>query len=152
MLRKFQKKLCYFMMCILLMAGMYTTYVKADSFAERAASIKDAQIYAISRQEVSVAQMRAPEKLLAESTVCVVERVNSFARMVIERVSGRSNLTHKDLRLCCIFFFYALCVASFLLCWWKIEELLCLREKKYRAALIKYIHDIDGKKRISCLT
>lgn len=154
MLRKSQRRLCYFLMYVLLMAGMYTTYVRADSFAERATSIEAAQLYAVkaaNAQRASEAVFRAPDKTVPQSAVCVVESVNPVLRMVIGRTTSRNSLIRRDLRLACLLL-WALCMACFILKCRYIEEILCLCEKKYRTALIKYIHDIDGKKRVSCLT
>ena len=138
MLRKNQRRWCVFLVCILLMAAMHTTYVKADSFAKRAVAVETARI-------------QAPEKLAAQEKVCVVENVRTTLRAAIGQATNRSSSIRRDLRLPTLFL-CGLCVAYFILRCWRTEEILCLHEKKYRAALIKYIHDIDGKKRISCLT
>lgn len=151
MLRISQRRLCYFLICVLLMAGMHTTYVKADSFAERAASIEAAQLYVANTKTASEAQLRAPENVMTQVLVCVVENIDSVRRTVFSRVTNRSSLIRRDLRLPGLLL-WALCISYFVLKCWHIEECLCLHEKKYRAALIKYIHDIDGKKRMACLT
>lgn len=154
MLRKGQRRLCYFLMCVLLMAGMHTTYVKADTFAQRAASLEVVQRYVTKTariQNVTEALLSEPDRVVVQDTVCVVESVNPVLRMVIGRVTSGSSQIRRELRLSCLLL-CALCIAYFILKCWRIEEILCLHEKKYRAALIKYIHDIDGKKRIACLT
>lgn len=151
-------RLCYFMIVVLLMAGMYTTYVKADDFAERAAAISIIQysenINQTTRHEiksgtVSVWIEKNSENVLQDK-VCIVGNANQLIRTVIGRVTSRGYSIRRDLRVL-TWFLWGLCVAYFLLNSWKIEEILCLHEKKYRAALLKYIHDKDGKKRMSCL-
>lgn len=151
MLQKSQRRVCYFMMLILLIAGMYTTYVKADNFAERAASIEAARIYAANVETSIITQLRETNWDIAQTEVCVMESVNPLLRVVIGRTSNRISGVRRDLRFAGIVL-WALCIAYFILHCFHIEEVLCLHEKKYRTALIKYIHDIDGKKRISCLT
>ena len=150
MLRQSQRSVCYILMFILLMAGMYTTYVKADEIAERAVAMEAAQLYEKTESAVRVIQLQKTDEVLTRS-VCVVENVNPLLRTMLGRITGRSISSRRDLQ------FYgtlllALCVAYFVLRCQYEEEILCLHEKKYRAALIKYIHDTDGKKRVACLT
>lgn len=148
MLSKIRRSLCYYIMCVLLMAGMYTTYVKADSLAERAASIETAKV-SVSQKRASATQLRGADRNV-QTEVCVVERINPVIRAIIGRVGNRNSSIRRDLRFAGIYL-WALCVAIFLLQCCLREESLWLYEEKYRAALIKYIHDIDGKKRIPCL-
>ena len=150
MLRKNQCRWCYFMMFILLIVGMYTTYVKAESFAERAASIEAARSYATDIETLSVTQLSETNREIVQAEVCVMENVNPLLRTVIGRINNRINGVRRELRFAGIVL-WALCIAYFILRCFHIEEILCLHVKKYRVALIKYIHDIDGKKRISCL-
>lgn len=70
MLRKNQRSLCYFMICILLMVGFYTTYVKADIFAERATSVEAARIYVSGESLTYVEWLQKPDEPLAQSTIC----------------------------------------------------------------------------------
>ena len=149
MLRKSQKRWCYFLICILLMAGIHTTYVRADNFAERVASIEAARLYMAGSDTTSIAQLRGTDNNI-QSVVCVVESVNSIVRTVLGRSTGRNVSIRRELR-CASVILWAICIACFVLRCCRREEILCLHEKKYRAALIKYIHDIDGKKRIPCL-
>lgn len=149
MSQKNQRKWCYYIVCILLMAGIHTTYIKADSFAERVASTEVAKGYTADAKNSSVTLLKGADSV-APSAVCVVERINPIARSVIGRITNRTGSIRRELQFASIFL-WALCVAYFLLQCCLIEEILCLLEKKYRAALIKYIHDIDGKKRVSCL-
>ena len=149
MLQKNQRKWCYFIVCILLMAGIHTTYAKADSFAERVASIEAANGYMADEKNPSAMLLRGTDRV-EQLAVCVVERINPTIRAVIGRIANRTGSICRDLRFANIFL-WAFCVVYFLLQCYLIEEILCLLEKKYRAALIKYIHDIDGKKRIPCL-
>lgn len=151
MLRKSQRRLCYFLMCILLMAGIYTTYVKADTFAERVASVEATRIYASGAKNASTVQLRGLDKATTSIAVCIVESINPMCRTAIGRAIYRTSLTRRALQLTCLLL-CALCIAYFSLRCCQIEEILCLHEKKYRAALIKYIHDMDGKKRMACLT
>ena len=147
MLRKSQRRLCYFLIGILLMAGIYTTYVKADNFAERAASLKAARIYAAGTDE-AVAQLRGTDSNI-QSEVCVVENINATVRTILGRLTNRNASIRRDLRFAGVIL-WAICIACFILRCFQIEEILCLHERKYRAALIKYIHDMDGKKRVPC--
>ncbi len=140
MLRISQRKLCYIMICILLMAGLHTTYAKADAFAERAIAAKN----------VWIQEIKKPDETTPQSPVCTVERMNPTIRAVLGQITNRSSSIRRDLRLSG-YIYCALCMAFFCLLIWCIEEILCLHEKKYRAALIKYIHDLDGKKRMTCL-
>jgi len=150
MLRKNQRRMCYFLISILLMAGIHTTYVKADNFAERAASIEAARIYTANRDTAPVTHLRGADRNV-QTDACVVENVNPLVRTVLGRTTSRNISIRRDLRFAGVIL-WAFCVACFLLRCTQITEILYLIEKKYRAALIKYIHDIDGKKRISCLT
>lgn len=149
MLKKNQRKWCYFIVCILFMAGIYTTYIKADSFAERVASVEIVNSYTLDEEKSMIAVMNEIDRDV-QLSVCVVERMNPTVRTVMGRITNRIGSIRKDLRFASIFL-WVLCVALFLLQCCLIEEILCLLEKKYRAALIKYIHDIDGKKRVPCL-
>ncbi len=149
MLRKKQLRLCYFLIGILLMTGIYTTYVKADNFAEHAASTEAARIYAASADATSIAQLKGVDSNI-QSEVCIVESINSVIRTVLGRTTNRNVGIRRDLRFAGIIL-WAVCIACFTLHCCLIEETLWLHEKKYRVALIKYIHDIDGKKRVPCL-
>lgn len=150
MLRQSQRSVCYILMFILLMTGTYTTYVKADEIAERAVAMEAAQLYEKAEAAVRVLQLQKTDEALTRS-VCVVESVNPLLRTVLGRMTSRSILTRRDLRFYGMLLL-ALCVVYFVLRCQYVEEILCLHEKKYRAALIKYIHDMDGKKRVACLT
>lgn len=150
MLRRHQRRFSYVLICVLLMAGMYTTYAKADSLAGRAASLEAAQLH-MSAKTTMETQLRAPERALTQNVACVVESVNPLFRTVIGRVANRNSTVRRELRLPCILL-WAIGTAYFIFNCRHIEEKRCLHEKKYRAALIKYIHDVDGKKRVTCLT
>ena len=149
MLQKKQRKWCYFIVCIMLMAGIHTTYIKADSFAGRVASIEAANSYTAEVQRASVTLLKGTDGV-ESLAVCVVERMNVTARALIGRIASRTSRMGRELRFSGVFS-EALCEAFFLLQCCLMEEILCLLEKKNRTALIKYIHDIDGKKKISCL-
>lgn len=138
MLRKYCHKLYYFLICVLMIAGMHTTYTKANYFADHAVETETAQI-----QKLDESVSPEPE--------CVVERESSVLRVTIGQLRNRGVSIRKYLHIS-VLFFYGLCVAYFILLLRCIEEILCLHGEKYRTALIKYIHDIDGKKRMSCLT
>ena len=138
MLRKSQRKLCYIMICILLMYGLYTTYAKADAFAERATVVENVQIQEIQK----------PDETAPQSPICRVERMNTNLRAVLGQITSRSSFNRRDLKLAG-YILYVLCIVVFCLRIWHMEEILYLHEKKYRTALIKYIHDLDGKKRRS---
>lgn len=140
MLRKRQRKLCYIMICILLMAGLHTTYAKADAFAECAIAEKSVRIQEIQKLDTATPQ----------SPICRVERLNTNLRTVLGQITSRYSFIRRDLKLAG-YIFCALCIAAFCLQVWHIEEILYFHEKKYRTALIKYIHDLDGKKRMACL-
>ena len=133
------------------MSGMYTTYIKADSLAERAASIEAAQTYDLREKEVPMAQLKAPEQNVGIATVCILENTSAVLRTIIGRVTSQNSTSRRCWRIVyevsC-----ALYIVFFCLKCWCIEEILCVCEKQYRVALMKYIHDIDGKKRIACLT
>lgn len=138
MLRKSQRRLCYILSCLLLISGMYMTFEKADSIARHAVASETARI-------------QKPDRMSGQKTVYVVERTGSLLREAVGRVVSRNYSLRRDLRFPSLFL-CALCVAYFVLRYWNVEEILFLHKKKYREALIKYIHDIDGKKRMSCLT
>lgn len=163
MLRRNWRRLCHFMICILFITGMYSTYMKADSIAEHAVAASIAQnvqlctngdvITQVERaqtSDVKTAWLQKNNSSVVQEAACVIRNVNPVIRAVIGRTMSHSNSLRRDLRLLTIFL-WGICIAYFLLRVWRIEEILCLYEKKYRAALIKYIHDMDGKKRMSCL-
>ncbi len=140
MLHKSRRGLCYFLICILFMAGLHTTYIKADTFAERAMTSKQSQIQEIKKLDDTV----------FKSPICRVERIHATVRTVLGQITIRINSGKRELRIFS-FICYVLCMLAFYLRIWHIEEILYLHEEKYRTALIKYIHDLDGKKRIPCL-
>lgn len=146
-----RRRICYIMMCILLLGGIYGTYTKADSLAQQAASMESACIYMEDKGTQTVERFSKIQSTAADAALCVVERINYVTRAILGRITARSSHVRRDIRFFCLFL-WALCAAYFLLKCWCIEEILYLHETKYRAALIKYIHDIDGKKRVSCLT
>lgn len=137
MLRKKRRGMCSVFICILLMTGMYTVYMKADSAAEHAAVTETVRLQS------------ADDALLSE-TGCIVERDDTVFRIAAVQVRTRTIFVRKDMRLP-ILCFYGLCMLCFHLSYGYIEERLWLHEKKYRAALIKYMHDTDGKKKVACL-
>ncbi len=149
-MRRSYRILCYFLISILLMAGMYTTYVKADSFAQHASSIEASRQYLSGGKKVAVTQWKSSDKGVVKNIDCVVEKVNPVLRSVLGNVNGRRSLLRGGLRWGYIFL-CALFVACFIFRCWSIVERFCLHEKKYRAVLMKYIHDMDGKKRMECL-
>jgi len=102
------------------------------------------------RRKPYVTQLSETDRNIIQADVCVVESMNPLSRVVIGRTRNRVSNVRRDLRFAGIFL-WALCIAYFILYCCHIEEILCLHEKKYHVALIKYIHDIDGKKRMSCL-
>ena len=132
------------------MAGIYTTYARANDFSERAASLKAAQAYMQRMQEMPTTQLRTADKKLIEPGVCVVESSNLTMREVIGRATTRGRQIRGELRLASMFL-WAFCTFCFLLLYYRIEVRLWLQEKRYCVALIKYIHDMDGKKRMACL-
>lgn len=137
MLRKSRRKLCYIMICILLLSGLYTMYAKADAFAERAKTVEC----------VRMQEIQKPDETTPQSPICRVERINTNLRVILGQITtGRSSFSRRDLKLAG-YILYVLCMSVFCLRIWHIEEILYLHEKKYRTALIKYIHDLDGKKR-----
>ena len=138
MLRKNRRRLCWLLACFLLLSGMYVTFEKADSMVNHAVSTE-------------IARIQQPDKASTSVVAYMVERPHSVLRSVADRIVQRNTLSRKDLRLPTLLL-YMLCVAFFVLKCWTVEEILYVHEKKYRKALIKYIHDIDGKKRVSCLT
>ncbi len=149
-MRNVQKVLCYFMAWILFLTGFYATYIRAESFAERAASMEAARMYASETNGEIMTQLAGYRNEPVQADVCMVEDMDSSVRAVIGRVTSRSSLMRRDLRVAYLFL-CVLCIAFFNLRCRRIEEKLCLSEKKYRTALIKYIHDMDGKKREACL-
>lgn len=149
-MRNVQKVLCYFLVWVLFLTGFYATYIRAESFAERAASMEAARQYASEWDDGVVTQLTTFPKEQVTAEVCLVESINPAMRTVIGRVTGRSSFVHRDLRVTFLLL-CALWIAFFILNCRLIEEILCSCEKKYRAALIKYIHDMDGKKRVACL-
>ena len=149
-MQKIQRSICYGLVWMLFLAGIYTSFARAESFAERAASMEAARLYAVAASDEAMSLLTASESEAVQADVCLVENADTSLRAVIGRVTSRSSLMRRDLRV----MFLLLCVlyvAFFVLGYRLIEEALCLCEKKYRAALIKYIHDIDGKKRVACL-
>lgn len=151
MMQKIQRRMCLFLVHVLLLTGVYMTYIRAESFAERAASTEAARQYASEWDAGVVTQLTTFPKEQVTAEVCLVESINPAMRTVIGRVTGRSSFVHRDLRVTFLLL-CALWIAFFILNCRLIEEILCLCEKKYRTALIKYIHDMDGKKRVACLT
>lgn len=155
-MRKSQCGLYYVLIMILLMAGMYTAYGNAESFAERAVSMEAVRLYAAEvrgvseGQQVTIARFERTEKNVSGNIVWVSERVNAAVRTLIGRISDRNERTQRELRLLALFL-AAFCIAYFTLKCHYAEEWFHTQEKRYRTALMKYIHDIDGKKRMSCL-
>lgn len=147
MLRRKQRMLCYIVACLLFVAGMYTTYAKADSFAKCAVVVSRA----------GSAAANSVERLVQRSDSTVQEmsylapRAQKGVSTMIGRVTSRNSSIRRDLRMP-LLFLWGLVLAYFQLRYFGEAEILCLHEKKYWTALIKYIHDIDGKKRIVCLT
>lgn len=122
------------------MTGLHTTYVKVDTFAERVVASKQSQIQEIKKLD----------DIVFKSLVCRVERIHATAKTVLGQITARTGFGKRELRIFS-FICYALCMLAFYLRIWHIEEVLYLHEEKYRTALIKYIHDLDGKKRVPCL-
>jgi len=97
MMRKSQRRLCYFLMCILLMAGIHTTYAKAESFARQVSSNRAAQQYMMKAESTSAVWLYTQEKNITQSMVCVIENANSELHAVIGRMMSRINLVRRDL-------------------------------------------------------
>ena len=147
MSRKKQRIWCCIISCLILLAGMYTTYEKADSLAKHV-MIKDS----ITRDEAEhVQKVLQTRTLSAREQVYLTSRTTSRFCEMLGRLVGRSSLARRDLRLS-ILLLWGIITAYFLLRYFWEEEVLCLHEKDEWTALIKYIHDIDGKKRVLCLT
>ena len=137
MLRKGQRRLCYLLACLLLVTGMYVTFEKADSIARHTVS-------------AGTARIQEPDETIIQKHEYVVERSKTLLRESVFRTVTRNQSLRRTMRLP-VLLLYAICVVYFVLKCFYTEEIISLQEKKYRKALIKYIHDIDGKKRMSCL-
>lgn len=137
MLQKERKLLCYILVWLLLLAGMYTSFEKVNSMA----------VHTVSNHKITI---QKPDEKTTCKMVYIVERTGSVLREVVGRGMSRNQSLRGNMRLLTIFL-YALCVLFFDLKYQVIEEFFDLREKRYRKAIIKYIHDLDGKKRMSCL-
>ena len=142
MLRRKQRILCYIFACILLVTSMYATYVKADTIA------KHAVVSCTNKQ--SIDRIQAPDNRLMKESVYATARTGSVIRTAIGQVTRRTALGRRDIRVSMLIL-CGLIVTCFLLRFFVEDELLCFHQKKYQTALIKYIHDMDGKKRMSCL-
>lgn len=138
MLRKNQTRLCYILVCFILLAGMYTTYEKVGSIEKHTVATHKTTL-------------QIWDKSASHKTIYVVERAGCVLRESIGRVVQRNQFLRRGLRTLSLFF-CALCAECFILKCQLIEEIFPLWEKKYRKAVIKYIHDMDGKKRMLCLT
>ena len=71
MFQKNQRKWCYFIVLILLMAGIHTTYVRADDLAEHAAFMEAAKYCTANGQEQSVTLLKGTDSMVPLE-VCVV--------------------------------------------------------------------------------
>ena len=145
MLHKKQRIWSFVVACFVLLVGMYTTYEKADSFANHTIVI-DSTV----RDEAQSVQ-----KIMQSKNISVQEhmylRTGTSGRMseLIRRFTGRTSSIRRDLRLS-LLVLWGIITEYFLLQYFQEEEILCLRKKEYWTALMKYIHDIDGKKRMTC--
>ena len=146
MLRKKQRIWCCVIACILFMTSMYTTYVKADNFAERAAFFELSRLHIAETQEGSVAQLRRNDQVTIQEDVCIVENKTSNVRTLLGRTTSRTTNVRKDLRFVGVLI-WASILADFILRHYRIEEILYFHRLEYQESLIKYMHDIDGKKR-----
>lgn len=146
MLHKKQRIWCFIVACVVLLAGMYTTFQKADSFGNRAI-IMDSTI----RDEAeSMQKLTQAKNVSMQEQVYLTSRTMTRIGQMFSRFAGRDSSVRKDLRLS-LFILWEIITTYFLLRYFQEEDALCLHEKEYWRALIKYIHDIDGKKRETCL-
>ena len=147
MLHKKQHIWSFIVACFVLLVGMYTTYEKADSFAKRTIVIDST----VRDEAQSVQKIIQSKNITVQEHMYLLTGTSGRMSELIRRFTGRTSSIRRDLRLS-LLVLWGIITAYFLLQYFQEEEILCLHEKEYWRALIKYIHDIDGKKRLSCLT
>lgn len=158
MLRKNRCRFSCILIMVLILAGTYTIYGNAESFAERAASLEMLRLYeaegsgASAEQNVSIARFEKIHKNAAENAVWVSERVCLASRMVIGRLSERSGRIDRERCMPGVVRLLLLVIYFRVKCHYYIEAWLYVQKKQQCKVLINYIHDIDGKKRMSCLS
>ena len=146
MIGKKQRIWCCIVACLVLLAGIYTTYGKADSLAKPTAIIGTSV-----RDEIKPMQkLMQVGKVSIQECMYLTPQVTNRIGELIGRLTVRSSSIRRDLRLL-VPLLLGIITAYFILRYFREEVFLCLHEKEYWTALIKYIHDIDGKKKMACL-
>ena len=146
MLHKKQRIWSLLVACFVLLVGMHSTYEKADAFVNQSIVINST----VRDETQSVQKMIQSKNVSVQEHMCLLTGTSGRTSELLSRFTGRTCSIRRDLRFS-LLVLWGIIAIHFSLKYFQEEEILCFHEKEYWMALIKYIHDMDGKKRLACL-